>query len=64
MNIELSKEELSFLSEVLYWGKICYEEKAERYFKIKGYRENEYEPRIQNYRNLNAKIKQINKEIK
>lgn len=56
MKIYLSKKEVGFLQEVLKWGRLSYQEKAERYLKIEGYKENTYEPTLQLYAKMNTKL--------
>lgn len=57
LKLELSQEELAFLQEALGWAQYRFDEKASEYMNIKGYRENQYLPKMQMFNQVREKLR-------
>jgi hypothetical protein len=57
ISIALDPKELDALIEALKWGMINYEDRAQRYMHIKGYRENEFEPKMKLLNDIQRKAR-------
>jgi hypothetical protein len=57
LQVDLSTEEVTFLLEALGWARYRYDEVVGQYMNIKGYRENQYEPRMKLFAKVIEKLK-------